>query len=74
MRRASASRSAGCRFVVMTESCCLLVPAVMVLLPGWAWWMPGLLERAVPHISIEDDSCFTERDAAVASGKSPAGS
>jgi RND superfamily putative drug exporter len=53
---------------------CLLVPAVMVLLRGRAWWMPGLLERAVPHISIEDDSFFTERDAAVASGKSPAGS
>ena len=35
---------------------CLLVPAVMVLLRGRAWWMPGLLERTVPHISIEDDS------------------
>jgi putative drug exporter of the RND superfamily len=51
---------------------CLLVPAVMVLLRGRAWWMPGLLERTVPHISIEDDSFFTERDAAA--GKVPAGS
>ncbi len=50
---------------------CLLVPAVMVLLRGRAWWMPGLLERAVPHISIEDDSFFAERDAEA--GKTPAG-
>ncbi len=49
---------------------CLLVPAVMVLLRGRAWWMPGLLERAVPHISIEDDSFFADRDArATAAGK-----
>jgi putative drug exporter of the RND superfamily len=45
---------------------CLLVPAVMVLLRGRAWWMPGLLERTVPHISIEDESFFAERDAAAA--------
>jgi RND superfamily putative drug exporter len=52
---------------------CLLVPAVMVLLRGRAWWMPGLLERTVPHISIEDDSFFAERDAAAAAGKPAAG-
>jgi putative drug exporter of the RND superfamily len=54
---------------------CLLVPAVMVLLRGRAWWMPGLLERTVPHISIEDESFFAERDAATASaaGKAPSG-
>jgi putative drug exporter of the RND superfamily len=50
---------------------CLLVPAVMVLLRGRAWWMPGLLERTVPHISIEDDSFFSQRDAEA--GKAPAG-
>jgi RND superfamily putative drug exporter len=50
---------------------CLLVPAVMVLLRGRAWWMPGLLERAVPHISIEDDSFFSQRDAEAR--KAPAG-
>ncbi len=33
--------------------------------------MPGLLERTVPHISIEDDSFFEQRDAA---GKPAAGS
>ena len=34
---------------------CLIVPAIMVLLKGRAWWMPGLLERTVPHISIEGE-------------------
>jgi putative drug exporter of the RND superfamily len=53
---------------------CLLVPAVMVLLRGRAWWMPGLLERTVPHISIEDESFFAERDAAAAAaGKAASG-
>ena len=51
---------------------CLLVPAVMVLLRGRAWWMPGLLERTVPHISVEDDSFLRERDAIA--GKAPSGS
>ena len=51
---------------------CLLVPAVMVLLRGRAWWMPGLLERAVPHISIEDDSFFADRDATRAAAGKPA--
>ncbi len=47
---------------------CLLVPAVMVLLRGRAWWMPGLLERTVPQIGVEDDSFLRERDAAAAAG------
>jgi hypothetical protein len=34
--------------------------------------MPGLLERTVPHISIEDESFFAERDAAAA-GKAASG-
>ena len=51
---------------------CLLVPAVMVLLRGRAWWMPGLLERTVPHISIEDDSFLKQRDAAAAAAGKPA--
>jgi RND superfamily putative drug exporter len=41
---------------------CLIVPAIMVLLKGRAWWMPGLLERAVPHISIEGEEYFATRD------------
>jgi RND superfamily putative drug exporter len=41
---------------------CLIVPAVMVLLKGRAWWMPGLLERTVPHLSIEGEEYFARRD------------
>jgi putative drug exporter of the RND superfamily len=45
---------------------CLLVPAVMVLLGRWAWWMPRWLDRVVPHISIEGEDFFAKRDAALA--------
>jgi putative drug exporter of the RND superfamily len=44
---------------------CLLVPAVMVLLGKWAWWMPRWMERFVPHISIEGEDFFAKRDANV---------
>jgi RND superfamily putative drug exporter len=47
---------------------CLLVPAVMVLLGKWAWWMPGWMERFVPHVSIEGEEFFAKRDAALAAG------
>jgi putative drug exporter of the RND superfamily len=42
---------------------CLLVPAVMVLLGKWAWWLPRWLERVVPHISVEGGDYFAKRDA-----------
>jgi putative drug exporter of the RND superfamily len=42
---------------------CLLVPAVMVLLGKRAWWLPGWMERTVPHISIEGEEYFAARDA-----------
>jgi RND superfamily putative drug exporter len=45
---------------------CLLVPAIMVLLGKRAWWMPGWLDRLVPHISIEGEEYFAKRDAALA--------
>ncbi len=53
---------------------CLLVPAIMVLLGKWAWWMPGWLGRLVPHISIEGEDYFAKRDAELAAAKGPAGS
>jgi RND superfamily putative drug exporter len=53
---------------------CLLVPAVMVLLGRWAWWMPGWLDRFVPHISIEGEDFFAKRDAELAAAKEAAGS
>jgi putative drug exporter of the RND superfamily len=43
---------------------CLLVPAVMVLLGKRAWWLPSWLDRIVPHISIEGEEYFAQRDAA----------
>ena len=45
---------------------CLLVPAVMVLLGRRAWWMPGWMDRIIPHISIEGEEYFAKRDAAAA--------
>jgi RND superfamily putative drug exporter len=45
---------------------CLLVPAVMVLLGKRAWWLPGWMERIVPHISIEGEEYFAARDAKLA--------
>ena len=53
---------------------CLLVPAVMVLLGRRAWWLPSWLDRAIPHISIEGEEYFAERDAeAAAAAPAPAG-
>jgi len=43
---------------------CLLVPAIMVLLGRQAWWLPRWMDRWVPHISIEGERFFAERDAA----------
>ncbi|HKT82643.1 MAG TPA: MMPL family transporter [Solirubrobacterales bacterium] len=45
---------------------CLLVPAIMVLLGKRAWWMPGWLDRFLPHISIEGEEFFAKRDAELA--------
>jgi RND superfamily putative drug exporter len=45
---------------------CLLVPAIMSLVGRAGWWMPGWLDRALPHMSIEGDEYFAERDAAAA--------
>jgi RND superfamily putative drug exporter len=42
---------------------CLLVPAVMVLLGKRAWWLPGWLDKALPHVSIEGEEYFAKRDA-----------
>ncbi|HWM64450.1 MAG TPA: MMPL family transporter [Solirubrobacterales bacterium] len=48
---------------------CLLVPAVMVLLGKWAWWLPRPLDRVVPHVSIEGEEFFAKRDAMAAPAK-----
>jgi len=45
---------------------CLLVPAIMVLLGRWAWWLPRWMERWMPRISIEGEDYFARRDAELA--------
>jgi RND superfamily putative drug exporter len=50
---------------------CLLVPALMLLMGRFNWWMPKWLQRAVPHVSIEGAEFFKARDAA-ALGAAPA--
>ena len=41
---------------------CLLVPAVMTMMGDANWWMPRWLDRALPHISIEGDEYFAQKD------------
>jgi RND superfamily putative drug exporter len=41
---------------------CLLVPALMLLMGRANWWIPGWLERVVPHTSIEGAEFFRARD------------
>ena len=43
---------------------CLLVPAVMVLLGKWAWWLPSWMDRWLPEVSIEGEEYFAKKDAA----------
>jgi RND superfamily putative drug exporter len=50
---------------------CLLVPALMLLMGKVNWWMPGWLERIVPHVSIEGAEFFAARDQAM--GRTPLG-
>jgi RND superfamily putative drug exporter len=45
---------------------CLLVPAIMSLLGRAGWWLPAWLERHLPHLSIEGEEYFAEREAAEA--------
>ncbi|MEV7074516.1 MMPL family transporter [Streptomyces sp. NPDC093990] len=40
----------------------LLVPALMHLLGGANWWLPGWLDRRMPRISIEPPECRAAHD------------
>ena len=31
----------------------VLVPATMALLGRWNWWLPGWLDRLLPHLDVE---------------------
>ena len=48
---------------------CVLVPAIMSLLGRAGWWLPGWLERGMPHLSIEGEEYFARRDAAAAAAQ-----
>jgi RND superfamily putative drug exporter len=50
----------------------LLVPAVMVLIGKWNWWLPGPLERHLPNLGIEGDEYFAELDSKDARPAAPA--
>jgi putative drug exporter of the RND superfamily len=41
---------------------CLLVPARMVNLGKWNWYLPRWLDRILPHLSIEGEEFFQARD------------
>jgi putative drug exporter of the RND superfamily len=43
---------------------CLLVPALMIEMGKINWYMPGWLDRLVPHISIEGAEFFKKRERA----------
>jgi RND superfamily putative drug exporter len=32
----------------------ILVPAAMELLGDWNWWLPGWLDRLLPHVGLSD--------------------
>ena len=40
----------------------ILVPATMTLMGKANWWLPGWLDRVLPHISLESDALTSERD------------
>jgi RND superfamily putative drug exporter len=39
---------------------CVLVPSLMVLAARWTWWLPGWLDRALPHLHVEGDPAQLE--------------
>ncbi len=51
---------------------CLLVPALMILVGKWNWYMPGWLDRVVPRLEIEGGEFFAERDSEAAVAATPA--
>jgi RND superfamily putative drug exporter len=40
---------------------CLLVPSTLVLTSRWNWWLPGWLERGLPHLDIEGNEFYENR-------------
>jgi RND superfamily putative drug exporter len=40
-----------------------VVPAVLSLLGRAAWWLPGWLDRALPHVDVEGENAVAETPA-----------
>jgi RND superfamily putative drug exporter len=44
----------------------ILIPSLMTLLGPANWWLPGWLDRILPHLSVEtDDETFESEDALI---------
>ena len=43
----------------------VLVPSTMELMGKWNWWLPGWLDRVLPHADFETAQATEERPAAV---------
>ncbi|HEY3969799.1 MAG TPA: MMPL family transporter [Solirubrobacteraceae bacterium] len=41
---------------------CLLVPALMILMGKFNWYMPSWLDRVTPHLNIEGAEFFQQHD------------
>ena len=39
---------------------CMLVPSVMELLGERSWWLPGWLDRILPHVNVEGTGVFDD--------------
>jgi uncharacterized membrane protein YdfJ with MMPL/SSD domain len=42
----------------------ILVPAAMELMGRWNWWLPGWLDRILPHVGLEGTAARAPRDGA----------
>jgi putative drug exporter of the RND superfamily len=50
---------------------CLLVPALMILMGKFNWYMPGWLDRVTPRLNIEGSEFFEVRDGEMAGEGEP---
>jgi RND superfamily putative drug exporter len=51
----------------------VLVPATMALLGRWNWWLPGWLDRVLPHLDVEPPAAGSDLDEELAALTEPAG-
>ena len=44
----------------------ILVPSIMAIVGDRMWWLPGWLDKILPHFSVEGEEYFARRDAEAA--------